>query len=368
VVHVVISLEPGGLERLVVRWTRRRNETQPGSTAVCCLDKAGALAADLPSGTVTSLAAARNRFPWDRVAVRRLRAFAVERGAAILHSHNLAAQQYAVLAAWRTGMRVVHTEHGSRPHASGLVAAIRERLLNRCTDRLVAVSSSVARVMPRDTAVIPNGVSRHEPASAEELVRLRVELGLPPGWPVIGCVGRLTTVKGVDRLLWALGAMVRECATPCVLLVVGDGPEREMLEGQARRLGVSEKVVFAGFRPDARRLYDLMDCVVLPSRSEGLPVVLLEGMSAGVPVLATDVGANKEVLLNGEAGTMLPADCMQWPAILRSAIEHGERQRAAVEKARESVTRQYSEDATVEAYEREYGTLCAQGLVTFTGQ
>lgn len=355
VLHVVISLDPGGLERLVARWTGRRNGTRPRSTAVCCLDTAGRLAADLPDDTVTSLAADRSRFPWDRAAVRRLRSLAVERGAEILHSHNLAAQQYAVLAAMGTKLRVVHTEHGSRPRASRMTGRIREWALDRLTDRMVAVSSAVADGMPRKAQVIPNGVSPHEPASGTAVAALRSELGLVAGESVIGYVGRLTTVKGVDRLLWAFGAMAVAGERPCKLLIVGDGPERVNLERQAGMLGVGDKVVFAGFRADARRFYDVMDCFALPSRSEGLPVALIEAMSAGVPVLATDVGANREVMADGAAGTILPVDCGQWPGLMRRVLERGEDVRALSERGRERVARHYSEETTVEAYEHLYG-------------
>jgi glycosyltransferase involved in cell wall biosynthesis len=219
---------------------------------------------------------------------------------------------------------------------------------------MVAVSSSVAGNMPANTFVIPNGVSPHERASDPEIAALRNELGLPAGRPVIGYVGRLTAVKGVDRLLWAFGAMAADRGAPCVLLLVGDGVEMAKLEAQARRLGVGDMVVFAGFRADARRFYDLMDCFVLPSRSEGLPVALIEAMSAGVPVLATDVGANREVMMDGAAGTLLPVDCARWPALLRSAMEPGEVIRRKAELGMARVTADYSEDATVQAYERVY--------------
>lgn len=352
--HVVVSLASGGLERLVVRWVRERNCRRPKSSSVCCLDEAGALAAELPAEVVTVLGARRSRFPWDRNAVRRLRMCAVERGASILHSHNLAAQQYAVLAAGGTRLRVVHTEHGSRPPPSGVVDRLREWYLARRTDRTVVVSSSVVAAGGSRATVIPNGVSPHVRAGAEDRAALRRELGLADGCAVIGYVGRLAGIKGVDRLLWAFGRMAADGDSNAVLLIVGDGPERDKLIEQAARAGVEERVVFAGFRSDARRLYDLMDCFVLPSRSEGLPVALLEAMSAGVPALATDVGSCRDVLMGGEAGVILPADCGQWPSLLRRTLERAGESRGMATKAIGHVLRHYSEDVTAETYERVY--------------
>jgi glycosyltransferase involved in cell wall biosynthesis len=354
VIHVAVTLEPGGLERLVVRWTQRRNGRCSDSTVVCCLDGPGTLAAHLPAGTVVALEAERGRNPWDRDAVRRLRRLARERGVKVLHSHNLAAQQYAVLAAMGAGLRVVLTEHGSRPPPNGLVRRVREYLLNRLTDRIAAVSGTVAERFAGRAVVIPNGVSPHEPASAERKELLRQALGLPAGRPAIGYVGRLAAIKGVDRLVRAFGQMAAEGETQAVLLLVGDGPDRDRLKSEARAVGIEDRVVFAGFRDDARGCYDLMDCFVLPSRSEGLPVALLEAMAAGVPALATDVGANREVLLNGEAGTLLPEDCGQWPALLHRAIGHDVELSRKAERGREHVAKHYSEAATAEAYERVY--------------
>lgn len=355
VLHVVVSLDHGGLERLVVRWTRRRNGRQFGSTAVCCLDEAGALASELPEGMVEAIGARRSAFPWDREAVKRVRAIAANRGASILHSHNLAAQQYAVLAARGTDLRVVHTEHGSRPQAKGIIGRLREGVLNRLTDRMVAVSGVVAERFAGRVAVIPNGVSAHTTTSVEACGAMRRELGLSEDSWVIGYVGRLATVKGVDRLLWAFGPMAVAGGRRSVLLLVGDGPDRDNLESQARRMGIAQQTVFAGLQEDARGFYDLMDCFVLPSRSEGLSVALLEAMAAGVPVLATDVGSNREVLLDGEVGVLLPADCGQWGDTLRRAVEDPEPFRQMAMNGRQHVMQHYSEDTTAEAYEKVYG-------------
>src|SRR5688572_19934458 len=110
--HVLISLAPGGLERLVVDWTNARNAAFGDSTRVGCLDATGELAAALPSGCVTSFSASRERVPWDRDAVRKIRAWIKTEGLTVLHSHNLAAHQYVTLATRGTRVRHVHTEHG----------------------------------------------------------------------------------------------------------------------------------------------------------------------------------------------------------------------------------------------------------------
>jgi glycosyltransferase involved in cell wall biosynthesis len=118
-------------------------------------------------------------------------------------------------------------------------------------------------------------------------------------------------------------------------------------------LGITDRVKFAGFRPDARRLLGAMDLFVLSSRSEGLSVGLLEAMAEGVPVAVTDVGANLEVIENGKAGIVLPADEAEWPAILAHAVRHAEP--VKVSCAAERVRGRYAIDQTVDAYETLYG-------------
>lgn len=387
--HVVLSLAPGGLERLVVDWTRERNRRAPGSTRVACLDEPGALADLLPEGSVCCVEADRQRGPWDRVAVSRLERLIGRDGTTVVHAHNLSAQQYAVLATRSTWVPVLYTQHGANRHNQSLRDRLRSRLLACFTRRLVAVSVSVKSAMIRDQwiperriAVIPNGVSPHVGATSAELAELRTMLGVPRGSIVVGSLGRLAHVKGYDRLVAAFARLLaakwpsteipsslglvappRKPHEEPVLLLVGDGPEKASLQIQAQALGIGGSVVFAGFRPEARKLLALMDLFVLPSRSEGLSVALLEAMAAGIPVAVTDVGENRVVTQSGECGVILPDEIDQWWLILKhqlatvSSLETRNRCRAAKQR----VAEHYSLEATLDAYERAYAEVSVAG-------
>src|SRR5207244_1930676 len=100
----------------------------------------------------------------------------------------------------------------------------------------------------------------------------------------IGCLARLSPEKGLDTLIEALDLL-----RGVELILVGDGPERRSLEQLARELGVADRVTFSGWRDDARSALSQLDVVVLPSRSEGLPLVIIEAMLAELPVVATNV-------------------------------------------------------------------------------
>ena len=375
VIHVVISLAPGGLERLVVDWTNARNHQQPGSTRICCLDERGALAGQVaeskgqgaegnpPGGAVVCVDAHRSRWPFDLAAVRRIQTLST-RGS--VHAHNLAAWQYAVLAKIsRNPFRLIYTQHGANVHNLGLRDRVRARLLACFTDEIVAVSDATAESMSaklwiarKRIRVIANGVrAQNQPIPA----------GARGNPIVIGSVGRLAQVKGYDRLIRAFAAFIRLPLPPdspsslphlrvadATLLLVGDGPERGALERQAQQLGVADRVTFAGYQANPTPILARMDLFVLPSRSEGMSVALLEAMAAGIPVAATEAGANREILNDGACGTMLTDDESQWASLMRATLQDQGATAAKAEAARQRVQEHYSLQTTLTGYERLY--------------
>ena len=203
-------------------------------------------------------------------------------------------------------------------------------------------------------------------------------MGIPPDAFVIGSVGRLAHVKGYDRLIAAVAAVIgyslsvigekakgdpstnnqepitNNGAAGVYLLLVGDGPERANLERQARDLGVADRVLFAGFQSDPEPYYSVMDLFILSSRSEGLSISLLEAMARGVPVAVTDVGANRDVIADGQCGVVLPDDDRCWAAILTSISQKPADLLAKVHAAQKRVREHYSLDATLRGYEALY--------------
>ena len=175
-----------------------------------------------------------------------------------------------------------------------------ERWLAKRTDVLIAVSQAV-----RDD-LLKKGVGRAAQWRVIPLgLRLSALEGLPPpngSTPLrVGQVGRLVPIKNSSMFLRALAQVRREEATTAIQgLIVGDGPLRPALEQEARRLGLDRLVRFLGWQQDARAIYAGLDVACLTSWNEGTPVALIEAMAAARPVIATDVGGIRDLLM--EAG------------------------------------------------------------------
>ncbi len=144
--------------------------------------------------------------------------------------------------------------------------------------------------------------------NSREVAVLRDTLGLHDK-KVIGYVGRLRWEKGVHILLDAFADVLRE-APDVVLLIVGDGPDRGILEKQAVNLGINEQIIWLGQKrqEEVYRIYSLMNFMVIPSLFEGFGLTAAEAMAAGVPVIASNIDGLREVLDNGLYGTLVPVD------------------------------------------------------------
>lgn len=187
------------------------------------------------------------------------------------------------------------------------------RLTRRIPDRVVCVSEAVRRAAvrrerldERRTVVIHNGVDLPDPVPSDRVRSLRRELGIPGAAPVVGMVSNLNrAVKGVDRFLDA-APLVLDAVPDARFVLVGGGVKEEELRRRVRGAGLSDRVLLVGYREDVDTFYALMDVAVLTSSSEGLSITLLEAMSHGLPVVATRVGGNPEIVEDGVTGFLVP--------------------------------------------------------------
>jgi sugar transferase (PEP-CTERM/EpsH1 system associated) len=302
VTHVVTTLAIGGLEKVVLDLVRGR--TQPAFDArVLCLDSGGVLQRDFAAaGVPVEVVGIRGSVPqriW-RLA-RRLRVLRPD----VLHTHNPQAHLHGAWAAKLARVPVViHTRHG-QDRVDRPALAVLSRVATAWTARFVAVSEASAGmsrelegVPPSKLLVIHNGIDLERfPArgTAPAASRSRAVT-----------VGRLDPVKDHASMLRAV-RIVGDRIPDFRLDIVGDGPCRTELEELRTALGLNDRVRFLGYHADVAPFLSGADLFVLSSVSEGISIALLEAMASGLPAVATDVGGNREVILDGRTGHLTPA-------------------------------------------------------------
>jgi glycosyltransferase involved in cell wall biosynthesis len=259
-----------------------------------------------------------------RAAVREVSGHLRRVRADVLCCHGYKPDVLGLFAARRAGVPVVSVSHGwTAATLKVCVNEVVDRLSLFGMDRVVCVSEAQARrvrragVPARKVVVIRNAVDADTGGFPGPSVRDEVS-GLFPAPPrvVVGAAGRLSAEKGYGVLVEAAEAVAR--ADPGVGFVhFGDGPLRAGLARKVSALGLDGRFLLAGFRTDLARLLPQLDLFVLPSFTEGLPVVVLEALAAGVPVVATAVGGTPEVVQDGVNGRLVPPG---HPAALATAI------------------------------------------------
>ncbi len=237
----------------------------------------------------------------------------------LVHTHGYRADLLGGSAAGLLGIPRVSTVHGftGGDWKNRLYETLQLRAL-RGFEAVVAVSRPLVARLARTgipaarIAEIPNAWGPTTPALGR--AHAREALGLAPGGVVLGWVGRLSREKGPDVFLQALAQL--DHPAPVSAAILGNGRMRDELMAEAVRLGVSERIHWAGLVPGAGRLLAAFDGFVLSSRTEGTPIVLFEAMAAGVPIIAAAVGGVPDVL-DGEVALLVsPED----PAALAGAI------------------------------------------------
>jgi glycosyltransferase involved in cell wall biosynthesis len=298
VVHVALQLQVGGMEKLLVEFARYVDRQQFELLFVS-LGERGSLAEDIEACGWPVVALQGREGLSAKLLWRLVRVFR-SWNADIVHTHNSKPLVYAGPAARLAGIkRVVHTRHGQR-YQAGSRATKLFRFAARFADRVVSVSKDSARLsalegIPADKiSTVWNGID----ISKFEYV------GPKDGGPA-AMVGRLSPEKDVETLIRAVPLVLRH-HPHFLLLIAGDGPCRTDLQPLAASLGVVDHVRFLGEVRDVAGLLAGSSMFVLPSLTEGISLTLLEAMARGLPVIATRVGGNPEVVVEGETGFLVP--------------------------------------------------------------
>ena len=364
VMQITHDMGVGGLPR-VVETICRKVDRDRFDMSVLCLNAEGPLADSVRGlgmrvfniGRATENGERKpDRLAFLKVA-RLLRAERID----VIHTHNTQPFLDGVVGGILAGTRtMIHTDH-ARSFPDKWKYMMAERVLSTFTHRVVGVSDHTARNLatyekiPRSKIVtIPNGIDGSPYQVPVDVAAKRRELNVPPSGPLVGFASRLVEQKGIPYLLQAMPELLRRFPD-MTLVIAGEGPDRAPLERQAAEIGVQGRVRFVGVRLDLPELLRVFDIMVLPSLWEGLPMVILEAMAAGCPIVATAVGGVPTALENGKSALLVqPRDPVALVEALSTMIASPEQRARYAAAARAIFEARFTAEAMTREYERLY--------------
>ena len=359
---IIDKLGPAGTERQMVE-VMRRLQKDTFEVFLCCLSGMKSNIEDfLPPDLnirVLILEMWSTYSPAAAVALFRLVKFLRTERIDLVQAYHLKAKFIGTLAGKIAGVKTITAV---RDLGLGLTAINRipDNLANLCTDQFLVNSQSIKdylmttkKVPDGKIEVITNGVDvgKYRPVDATTKIDCKRKLGIDSKDVVIGVIANLRPVKALDIFIQA-AAQIHLSEPRAKFVIVGDGPSRRDLESQASECGLSTQVLFAGSCSDVQFYLQAFDIGVLCSTSEGFSNTMLEYMAAGLPVVATSVGGNREQIRDGWNGFLVPPNDSQSLADSIKKLVHDEMLRATFsEHALENCRRLYSMDHMIQRLE-----------------
>lgn len=360
VLHIIQNLNYGGMERLLADIVRGLDHSR-FDCHVLALQYLGRFAEGLRDVAQLHLAQPMSRWSMLRPSALARQIASIEPD--VVHTHS-GVWFKASLAARMAGVRrIIHTEHG-RAKPDPMTDRAIDAIAARRTDIIIAVSESVGQQLVAThiapaarVRIIPNGVETNALRPRTDDGALRQELGISADVAVLGSIGRLEPIKGYDLMLDAFADLVAAWHTeePPVLIVAGDGSERERLERSIDDRGLRDRVYFLGWRNDIQSLLSTFSLFTMSSRSEGTSISLLEAMSSGLCPVVTDVGGNRAVLGEQLSHRLVPAgDAPALSAAWRDALCNPVRRHEDASLARIRVETAFGLRAMLAEYQKLY--------------
>jgi len=368
VLYLITELNIGGAEKVVAKIAAHLQKDRYNALVSCLYDPG--LVADeiLKSGIQVVNLGARDK--WDVGAAGRLFRLLKRENIQILHSHLFHANLLGRIAGKMAGVPIIiSTRHNVELGGKG------RELLNRwtigCSDVTIAVSEQVRDaemrwmgLSPRRLVTIYNGIDieRFKNLDPKEANAFRHELHIDQDAPLIGVIARFHRQKGHSILLDTSPSILDRFPSAKILLV-GEGGTRVAIEEKVQKLGLSDFILPTGIRQDIPHVLSALDLFVLPSLWEGMPIVLLEAMAAGLPVVATRVGGVPELVEDGATGLLVPAhDPEALAKAIIALLQDRERAEAMGQAGRERVERYFSVERMVQQTEALYEELVREKM------
>ncbi|MEO8386752.1 MAG: glycosyltransferase [Betaproteobacteria bacterium] len=355
VLHVLLNLDPGGLENGVVNVVNGLDK-QEFHSSVCCLQHKGVFAQRIQGDTIVfEMGHTKgNNFLLPLRLAARMRTLRPD----IVHTRNPESFFYGFVAAKLAGVTaIVHSEHGRNFPDSNLRHRV-QGIFSKHTDCIFALTGNLrdslikhVGIAPEKIDVIYNGVDLKKFQSYEcSTIRQQIGAG---NRLVVGSVGRLVSIKNYKLLIEAMHLLRNRF--DLMLVLIGDGPERANLEAQAKGQGLAKHIVFLGHQNDVHKLIGGMDIFVLPSINEGMSNTLIEALAARIPCVASSVGGNPEIIRQNRDGLLFESnDATGLANCIAMLCESPELRSRLAESGRERTISQFSLETMIDNYQRLY--------------
>jgi len=317
VLHVVLGLKIGGLEKFVLDLINQYSDDV--QSIIVCLEDKGASGFAVDGIKMIEL---HKKAGLKLSVAFKIRQIVRKEKIDLIHTHNPSPHFYGALAGMLSWRPVIHTKHG-RNYPSQKKKVLLNYISSLLTTHIVAVSkdaknvcSQVEHIPSRKLMTILNGVDidKFQPLQSYIIYQ---ELGIASQIPLIGIVARLSPEKDHSTLIQAC-RLLKERLVLFHLVIVGDGALRADLENEVEQFDLIDEISFMGMRSDICTLVSNFDLFVLSSISEGISLTILEAMACAIPVVATDVGGNSEIVINGDTGFIVPS---RTPELLADKIQ-----------------------------------------------
>lgn len=346
--HVSMTLLTGGLERLLVEFGRH-HDAERFSLSFLALDGLGVPADELRA-LGHEVRCISDEVSGKLARLRRLVQIFRDGQFDVVHTHNTLAHFYGAIAAKLAGVPVVVNSQHGRGCGNSWKARLQFRIANRATDRVVGVSEDAATLCRNDdrgsgdkTIAIWNGIDVD-----------RFEYRGPSTEPIGITVSRLSPEKDLSTMLRAVWILIKD-QPDFRLRIVGDGSDRPHLERLVEELSLSDHVEFLGERSDIPSLLAKAGFFVSSSRTEGISLTLLEAMATGLPVVATRVGGNPEIVIEGKTGHLVPSGSPEELALaMRELLKEPEAWPVYGELGRQRIEQDFNIRMMVRQYEDLY--------------
>lgn len=361
VIHAIETAEPGGAEAILVQLADSLRDTYEPMGLVM---QEGWTSAELTRrGIQVECIPLEKSFDlfWVLKAVR----FIKNNNVRLIHSHEFSCNVYLTMAAKIARVPIICTAHGKNYYPEKYYRRFAYRRVATMADSFIAVSNDLKEfivdsvgVQPKHIRVVHNGINidQFERKQYDDKI-IRAELSLEPDDFVIVVVAALFEMKGHKDLMQALFLLGTQ-AKRIKLLFVGDGYYRSTLVALSKQLELDDKIIFLGFRSDVAQILAASDLFILPSYSEGLPVSVLEAMSARVLVITTNVGGLGELIEDGVNGYLVvPNAPEQLANRIRHCMMHADSVDSIRETAYKMVCDRFNGDIMLEQYRAIYQRL-----------